>query len=436
MLEQRLINAHSLVVSEQYNEALTDIESILEDYPNHSGALNMAGFCWSELGRDATAFQFFQRALQTQPENQHVLVNCGRALHEMGRYKEAIGYYLKAANIDPSYTMAYSNAAASMVQLSDWENGKRAAELALDCDPNDLNSRMNIANCYLAMGDLERGWKAMELSLGGKYRREWSYGDESRWDGSKDKTIVIYGEQGLGDEIYFMESAPDAIRDSKKVFVDCDPKLEGLFRRSFPGAEVHGTRRQDSVAWLEGANIDARCAMGSLQMFYRNKREDFSLKPYLVADPERRKMWRALFDSYKKPVIGVCLSGGTKKNNLVGRTIAQEDFDALRAKYDAVWVSLEYRGEDPEWCKSFPFAARSQDYDDQAALIAELDAVVGVCTTAMHCADALGVQAITLVPDEHTWKFAGGIPTIKSSKFVFKNGRPWKDVIGEVKLDL
>ena len=436
MLEQRLIEAHELVTGEAYEPALIALESILEQYPNHSGALNMLGYCWLELGREATAYQFFQRALQTQPENKFVLVNTGRALHEMGKYQEAISYYLKAAKIDPGYTMAYSNAAASLVQLSQWEDGKKAAELALECDPDDLNSRMNLANCHLGLGDLKKGWQAMELSLGGKFRREWCYGDEPRWNGEKGKTIVIYGEQGLGDEIYFMESAQDAIRDSKKVFIDCDPKLEGLFRRSFLDAEVHGTRRDESIEWLEGVDIEARCAMGSLPLFYRNKQEDFHLKPYLVADPERRKMWRGLFDSYGKPVIGVCLSGGTKKNNLVGRTLSPDDFDALRAKYDAVFVSLEYRGDDPEWCKSFPFATRSNDYDDTAALIAELDCVVGICTTAMHCADALGVPAVTLVPDEHTWKFAGGIPLIPSSKFVFKDGREWAEVIGEITLDL
>lgn len=435
MLEERLIAAHKTVSSRQFEAAIPELERIIEDYPNHSGALNMLGFCFTEMEKDALGYQFFQRALQTDPNNKHILVNCGRALHELSRYDEAIQYFLKAAALDPSYTMAYSNAAASLVQMSKWEDGEKAAKLALECDPNDPNSLMNLANCYLATGRLSDGWQSMELSLGKKYRREWVYGDEPRWDGSHNKTIVIYGEQGLGDEIYYMESANDAIRDSKTVYVDCDPKLEGLFRRSFPDAHVYGTRRQESIEWLQDANIEARCAMGSLPMFYRNSPKDYTLKPYLVADPLRRMMWRAAFDSFKKPVIGVCVSGGTKKNNLAGRTIPDEAFDSLRKRYDAVWVSLEYKGDDPEWCASFPFAARSNDYDDTAALIAECDYVVGVCTTAMHCADALGVKAVTLVPDFHTWKFAGAIPFPPTSRVILQNGRSWADVIKEVSLD-
>lgn len=436
MLDDALLAAHSLVEQEQYGEALPLIESILEDFPNHSGALNMAGFCWLELGKDATAYQFFQRALQVQPHNKYVLVNCGRALHELGKYQEAIGYFLEAAKQDPSYTMAYSNAAASLVQLSSWEDGLKAAELALECDPDDKNSRMNVANCYLGLGRLKEGWEAFELSLGGKFRREWVYGDEPRWNGEKDKTIVIYGEQGLGDEIYFMESANQAIADSKKVHIDCDPKLEGLFKRSFPLAHVHGTRRDDSVKWLEGETIDARCSMATLPKFYRNSKEDYPQKPYLAADPERRKMWRALFDSYGKPVIGVCLTGGTKKNNLAGRTVSPDVFKWLAERYNAVLVSLEYRGDDPEGFKSFPFATRSNDYDDTAALIAECDAVVGICTTAMHCAAALGVPTHVLVPDEHNFKFAGGIPALANEKFYHKKRRDWSEVVKEVNLDL
>lgn len=435
MLEDKLIAAHELVTSQQFAEALPLIEEILEDAPNHSGALNMAGFCWSELGKDATGYQFFQRALQTQPENPYVLVNAGRSLHEMGRYKEALGYFLKAAEINPEYAMAYSNGAATLVQMSNWKDGIKCAELALECDPEEKNSQMNLAACYLATGELGKGWDAMELSLGGKFRKEWTYGDEDRWNGEIGKTVVVYGEQGLGDEIYFCESIPDAAKESN-IIIDCDPRLEGLFKRSFPQCEVHGTRRDEQVEWLEGKQIDYRCAMASLQRFYRRFSSQYKNKPYLVADPDRRKMWRALFDSFGKPVIGVCSVGGTKRNNEAGRTIDDNDWQPLVEAHDAVYVSLDYKGEDPFFCKSYPFATRSQDYDDTAALIAELDCVVGVCTTAMHCADALGVPTYVLVPEYHNFKFAGGIPTYSTSTLFHQGEREWKDVIKTIHLDL
>ncbi|MEG7772377.1 hypothetical protein U2088_15685, partial [Listeria monocytogenes] len=83
--------------------------------------------------------------------------------------------------------------------------------------------------------------------------------------------------------------------------LDCDSRLEGLFRRSFPNIEVHGTRREEEVDWIE--SYDANCPIGMLPEFLRTKASDFPKTPYLTPDPERVMQWRALFESYGKPVI-------------------------------------------------------------------------------------------------------------------------------------
>ena len=162
-----------------------------------------------------------------------------RACHELDRFDEAIKYFLKSAELDHNYSLAYSNASATLVQMSKWEDAEKASKMALECDPKDLNAQLNLAHSYLAKGQWVEGWKEWDKSLGGKFRKELVYGDEVRWNGDKDKTIVIYGEQGLGDEIFYASCIPDAIAISKKVYIDCDARLEGLFKRSFPEAEVH-----------------------------------------------------------------------------------------------------------------------------------------------------------------------------------------------------
>jgi tetratricopeptide (TPR) repeat protein len=120
----------------------------------------------------------------------------------MDMFDDAIKYFLKSAELDPSYAMAYSNASASLVQMSKWDDAEKSAKMALECDPTELHSQLNLAHSYLAKGEWEKGWVEWDKSLGGKFRKELVYGDEVRWDGSPDKTLVIYGEQGLGDEIF------------------------------------------------------------------------------------------------------------------------------------------------------------------------------------------------------------------------------------------
>lgn len=418
-----------LLEQERIDDALPFIVGMLEDNPDDPVALNFRGYVHLLLEDEAIAYQFFKRSVDLLPNSGNVL-NLGKSLEEMGRHEKAIQHFMKSAELNPDSVQAYANAAASLVQLSKWDDAKACAEMALEIDPNNINALVNLSHAQLAQGDWLNGFANFEHGLGVKFRREWEYGDKGRWTGEPGK-VVVYGEQGLGDEIFYAQALADAGRRASLI-VDCDPKLEGLFKRSFPFAEVHGTRREESPYWLDGAAVDYRCAIGSLFHLFRHTDSDFASHPWLVADPERRRMWRALFDSYQKPVIGIALKSGTKKNNAAGREIDIGEFYPLMSTADAVYVSLEYKGDDPEELKSFPWATRSNDYDDAAAMIAELDAAVGICTTALHCSDALGVPTWTLVPDKHNWRFSDKFPRLSNQHFVHQNGRSWKDVIAEV----
>ena len=422
---------HDLIQKEQYDVAMPLINEVLTEYPDDAATLNFMGYIWLMGDKPAFAYQYFRRALQEQPGNKALWTSLGRACHELDRFEEAIKYFLKSAELDHNYSLAYSNASATLVQMSKWEDAEKAAKMALECDPKDLNAQLNLAHSYLAKGQWVEGWKEWDKSLGGKFRKELVYGDEVRWNGDKDKTIVIYGEQGLGDEIFYASCIPDAIDISKKVYIDCDARLEGLFKRSFPEAIVHGTRKQDNVRWLDGITFDARCAIGGLPQFFRTNSKSFPGTTFLKADPQRRLMWRALFDSWNKTVIGITTKGGTFRTNARGRSLTKEDIAPLLKLKDTILVSLDYDVEERiDGVCYFPWATDSQDYDDTAALIAELDMVVGVNTTALHCSAALGVKTWCLVPKWHQWRYAQpSMPWYRHMRLIYQDDRTWKEVI-------
>lgn len=433
---------HELVEANDFENAFPLIDAVLEADPNNAPALHFLGYVYLMGGQYSFAYQAYRRALQEHPGNHALWTSLGRAAHELNRHDEAIKCFLKSAEINPEYAMAYANAAATFAKISKWEDAEKSARLALECDPNDLPAHLNLAHALLAQGKWKEGWQEWGKSLGCKYRKEWVYGDETRWDGSPDKRVVIYGEQGLGDEIFYASCVPDAIEISQKVWIDCDPKLEGLFKRSFPRSEVHGTRRDESPNWIVNASIEHRCAIGGLPEFFRNDSKTFPRKTYLVADPERRLMWRALFDSWGKKVIGITTHGGAKHTNAAGRKIEFDDLLPLLEK-DYAFVSLDYQPDDTELDEElngvkihkFPFATQSQDYDDTAALIAELDYVVGVPTTAQHCAAAMGVQTICLVPQHHQWRYGQpSMPWYRTMRLIYQGEKTWAEVIKSVDL--
>lgn len=412
---------------------------LLEHDPNDAVALNFIGIIHLELQNFGLAYQYFRRSIQERAGIAPVWVNFGLAAHELGRNQEAINAYLKSAEIDNEYVKAYVNAAAVFIEESRWNEAEKACAIALQVDPESDLAKKNLAHVHLARHEWKKGWEYWDLSLGCKYRKEWVYGDEKRWDGTKGQCVVVYGEQGLGDEINYASVIPDAIADCKKVIVDCDPKLEKLFRRSFPRASVYGTRRDASPHWLADARIDARCAISSLPGFYRHSDGDFPGTPYLKADPELVKMWRGLFAEWGKPVYGLCLHGGSKFTGASWRKIEPEDFSPILGK-DAVFISLDYKGhvKNPR-IKEYTWATQADDYDLTAGLIAALDAVIGVNTTAIHCANGLGIPTHILVPTKKQWRYEpcsdGSYAWSKTAKLYQQaEGESWRDVIKRVVL--
>jgi len=78
----------------------------------------------------------------------------------------------------------------------------------------------------------------------------------------------------------------------------------------------------------------------------------------------------------------------------------------------------------------FPFAAQSADYDDTAALIAACDKVIGVTTTAIHCAAALGVPTWAFIPDYHQWRYARpSMLWYRSMRLIDQKERDWREVV-------
>jgi hypothetical protein len=352
----------------------------------------------------------------------------------MDMFDDAIKYFLKSAELDPNYALSYSNASASLVQMSRWDDAEKAAKMALECDPKELHAQLNLAHSYLAKGEWVQGWIEWDKSLGGKFRKEIVYKDEVKWDGSSGKDLVIYGEQGLGDEIFYASCVPDAIDISNRVYIECDKRLETLFKRSFPKAEVYGTRKDEDARWVDDATINARCAIGGLPQFFRPNSKSFPGTPFLVFDKEKVDMWKSMFKSWNKTVIGITTKGGTFRTNSKGRELTEQDLQPLLKRKDIQLVSLDYSVERKiDGVRYFEFATDAKDYDETASIIAACDMVLGVNTTALHCSAAMGVKTWCLVPKYHQWRYAqASMPWYRHMRLIYQDDKTWSEVVENV----
>lgn len=400
-----------------YNVSMQLLSEILRFHPDNQRALYGLSLALRALENHGLAMLPARRCVELNPESSAAWNTLGMSFSAVGDIETAAECFKRS--------LALEETAIATNNLGDYYMTKYEPEKAIDCFVRarampDAESIMVTLNenegyCRLALRQWKRGWELYELGVGRtRHRRDNTYGDAVLWDGKPTGSLVVWGEQGLGDEIMFASCVPDVKRYAKSVHIDTVKRLKGLFARSFPWATVHGTRADEVRPWTLDEKFDARCILGSLPKFFRNTDGDFPGKPYLLADPERRAMCRTLLDRIRpvnprRPKIGIAWTGGTPQTGLSWRSLGIDDVARIvNAIPEADWISLEYkRPEDnlPFVAHHYPYLVQSGDYDDTAALVAELDYVVSVQTAVVHLAGGLGVPAHVLVSDRPVWRY-------------------------------
>lgn len=432
----------ALIDEKAYVEALSALDPLMEEDPDSPIGLFLYGQVMLESEKPALAYHAFKSVVQIEPKRPEGWVNLGKCLDDLHRWEEAQDCYRKALKLDPTNLQATVNMSSSAVQMCNYEQALHWGKKAKLLDPGLRSIHVNMGFAHLMKGQYSPGWEEYEWGLGHtKWRDERVYDGEPRWDGKTPGNVVIYGEQGIGDQIAFAGCIAEVKRDTS-IILDVAPKLKNLFARSF-GVETHGDQFNQEIDWPFDRDrpITARCAMSSLQKYYRPDRESFNGKPYLVADPARRIAWRAILDSLgDKPKVGIAWTGGKVETQRAARSATLEMLRPILSQ-DVTWIDLEYVDRSDEIAgfdiniHSYPWATQTKDYDDTAALVAELDLVISVPTSVVHLAGGLGVECWCLLhPKPHFMFQTSGdrMDWYESVKLYRRNSQDWTEQVQQV----
>lgn len=368
--------------------------------------------CWG------MAYNLMHRIKDRSPPFVEILNNLGMAAASLGSstgreelFEEAEQHLRKALKKTKTKE-TLSNLSMLMVQTGRPVEAEKYARECIASDPGNVGAMESLGYACLHQGKWEEGFPAYDFNLGGKYRpipKGFQY-----WKpGTKGKRLLVFGEQGIGDEITYASVLPDASRDNAITY-ECDPRLAGLMKRSLPGVEVIGTRFKDVADWRGESRWDVAALTGSLCREYRRKDEDFPRGAFLVPDGERRLQWRTLLDTLPGKKVGIAWTGGLPNTFQSRRSFNLEGLLPILKTPGITWVSLQYKDPTDEiaalkekhgievrhWERA---VGKGVDYDETAALVSELDAVVSVTTAAVHLCGAIGKKCYVLVPKRCRW---------------------------------
>lgn len=447
--EEELANAKILAERGDLDKSYQLVQRWLIEDPNDVLALVLCTFILRKARKLPEAYHISKKVTELAPNESAGWINYGQICNELFRADDAERAYkrgLSVAKDDDAISMLNTNLAALHIDMGRFDEAHKEAETALKHKPHSGAARSNLGFCQLAKKQWVEGFKNYRVCLGTEARKRSVYRDppEPEWNGEAGKRVILTGEQGLGDEICFASMIPDAIKRASQIILDVDARLEGLFKRSFPKAHVYGTRmatNESNMKWSkEDRMFDCSLAIAQVGEFFRQKDEDFPAEPYLIPDPDRTLMWRSLFATKGKPVIGLAWTGGTWQTGAKFRKLQLEQMLPIMQSIDAHWVSLQYKDVSKEIdafkarhpeidLVQYRHATLTTDYDDTASLVAALDCVVSVPTAVVHLGAALGTPVIAMNSPHRCWKFYGGLAMHPTVDLVPNNG--WDKTIME-----
>lgn len=404
--------------------------------------------CLMKRGFSGVAEILLKKALELDPSGVSTWNNLGALLKDDNRMDEADAAFKKAIEIYPAdgdpkeRSSMWSNLATVYVNAGNPQKAIEYAEKAVGLDENNQQARWNRGLARLEMGQWKGGWEDYERGFDGSKRKDKIYPvDLPRWDGTEGKTVVVYGEQGIGDEIMFASMLGDL---SKKVEViyDAHPRLADIMRTSFPEMPIYGTRKETDLPWFDFHKPDYKMSIASLGKFFRNKKEDFPRTPYLKADKDLSLGYADKLSKYKKLKIGISWKGGYKATRKDLRTIPLENWRPI-FMLDADFFSLQYTNnaklEIDEFCgnsdiKIHHWQDMIDDYDLTAAFVDNLDLIISIPTSIVHLAGAMGKECLCLTQSQPSWSFGveGEMPWYGSVKLFRQVGDDWDSVIKNV----
>lgn len=385
--------------------------------PQRPEALKNMALEWIELGQFDYAVAQLHRLLHERPDDYEVLICLGFTLQKMHRPDEALDFYLRARAQNSSDAELLNNLGIVLQDLGRIEDAITSYDRAVALKPDFEAASWHRALAYLLRHDFARGWADYDLRLLSidPPPRPAVY---ARWDGNdlSGRRILVYAEQGLGDEIMFSSCLPQVIAASRHCVVECSPKLEALFRRSFPAATVYAmTAARDFPPVVHTANVELQIAMGSLPQFLRRTSADFPPhRGYLTADPQHVEHWRARLAALGRGLkVGISWQGGTPKTRRPLRSLPLAQWLPILRAPGVTFINLQYTESTDEIAaiktgagiEVVDWPEARDDYDQTAALVSALDLVISVCTAVIHLGGALGKPVWVLAPHSPEWRY-------------------------------
>ena len=398
--------ANSYRLEKKYSASLELYNKMLHLEPSDDKTLNNIGIVLNECGKLDEAYKYVYEALKINPKNFEAHNNMGVILCAQKKYKKSIDAFRTAIKLNCSFLGSYYGLGMAYFEMGRFGKAIKSFKDTIKIDNKHYNSHNALVWPLVLKGKFKEGWKSYEYrwKVDPLNKVKWPIEGRDLWEGQHDRDVVLWREQGIGDELIFLGLVPEARDLSRSVSVYIDKRLIPLCERSMP--DIRFLSKPEQIGEQE---FDYHLPMGSLPRLLRSSAEDFekTVKGYLKADADRVEVLRQELNVGDRKIIGISWKS-IKSLNHLKKSLTLMEFGKIFQDLDVVLLNLQYGAVDEE-IKAFErdtgieiiqcsSVDNREDLDGLAALIELCDLVVSTSNVTIHLAGALGKDTWVLLP--------------------------------------
>jgi tetratricopeptide (TPR) repeat protein len=279
--------------------------------------------------------------------------------------------------------------------------------------------RWYLSQCRLLQGDWTRGWADYPSRFGAPGIEARSFPQEA-WAGQPlgSERLLVWAEQGLGDELLFATQLPALLARCAQVAYECDPRLLGLFSRTWPRVDFFPRYSASALGEATGSCC-YQVPAGDLPRLLNQELNAPSSPSMLRADPARVSHWRAFLrergGGRRCLGVGYYTCGAHREQRMPDEafwTVLHEH--AGQTRYVDLQRNARTAGRIPSGLQDRLALLTVDDLDlhddieGLAALIVALDGVISIDASVAHLAGSLGAPTAILLSTVHDWRWPLG----------------------------
>ncbi len=393
----------------RYDEALAHHDQAIQLKQDYAEAWSNKGHALHELKRYDEALSDFDHAIKLKPDYAKAWSNKALALHELQRHDEALAHYDQAIKLKPDYAEAWSNKGLALYELKRYDEALAHYDQAIKLKPDHVEALSNKALLNLFLKKFKDGfllYRNRSLENHGLNLKFTNNKDNLPiWDGIKKcKNLLVVGEQGVGDQIFFSRLLSNLSYNFDSVTMIADDRLIPILARSFPKILFIGITKD-----IDTSIYDYKIPIGNLFHALNISHTDTQIcdKPYLKDNTDQTQLIKDLPVFKNNLTCGLSWRSANPKHGQ-DKSISINDLKEIISVSNLEFVNLQYGDVSADANNMKNLLGKNlncidgidnfSNIDGLLSIIKSCDVVVTASNVTAHLAGAIGKKTFLLLP--------------------------------------